>query len=273
MPAKTEDGVIESRAGLLEESMPNGVTVTEVPLEIVPGLKRKADGPESETKRRANGVKKDHVTSHKDPSTDSEAETDRNDVNTPTDLEDSDEEDSDQARQEAVAKLTEIEVQFARFRDQLHASAMAKFASEIAMCDDGTHPELEQIYEKIKKRRDERVQRNQAALNYRLQAITNRTKAMRCHTHQQFLKDRYDLRAELLCKTTREWYQVNEERRAADKLVPEYGYRPENNGPGADVGLLVALAKYVGFPTAPSISGGTDNELESDMIALGLRPS
>lgn len=173
-------------------------------------------------------------------------------------------------RQEAITFLTEIELQFAEFRNQVHEDQMARYELEIQMCLDGSHPELSSIEASIKGRHDERIERGRALYEYQLQCIQNQTKAMRAHLHQQFVRERFDLRSELLSQTTRKWYQVNYERRAADKMVPDYGYSGLGHDHVSKGPMLAAIQKFAGFPAAPCVSGASVDEKTEDLAALGL---
>lgn len=173
-------------------------------------------------------------------------------------------------RQDAVAFLTEIEIQFAEFRNLVHEDQMARYELEIQMCVDGSHPELSTIQDSIKTRLNDRVDRGRALHEYQLKCIHNQTKAMRAHLHQQFVRERFDLRSDLLSKTTRKWYQVNYERRAADRMVPDYGYRGVGQELVSSGPLLAAIQKFAGFPAAPRVSEASIEEKNEDLAALGL---
>lgn len=173
-------------------------------------------------------------------------------------------------RQEAIGFLTDIEVQFAEFRNQVHEDQMARYELEIQMCVEGSHPELSTIQESIKSRLDDRVDRGRVLHEYQLECIHKQTKATRAHLHQQFVRERFDLRSELLSKTTRKWYQVNYERRAADRMVPDYGYRGLGQDHVSSGPVLAAIQKFAGFPAAPRVSEASMEEKNEDLAALGL---
>lgn len=189
------------------------------------------------------------------------------------------EEDLQAQRKEAISYLTDIEVEFAKLRDRIHADKMARFIAEIEMCAEGTHPELESVYDQIQAHRDARIRRAEQRRKYQRVCIDNQTRAYRDQLHQQLLKDQADTQAKLLLQTTEEWYRVNRERRVMDTLVPEYGYRvsshpavqvKERAAQKNEITMLEELRQNVGFPAAPEIKPGTEDEVEEDLQMLGI---
>lgn len=189
-------------------------------------------------------------------------------------------EEPEKHRKEAIALLTEIEIDFAKLRDKLYEDKMTRFVAEIEMCMDGTHPELEKVSKQIENIRDEKISLAARQRDYQRKCIDNQTRASRDQLHQQYLKDVADARSRLLTKTTEQWYSINRERRAMDSRVPDFTYRaPEKRSVQLrhrqmihdEISLLMGLAKRFGFPTAPQMSTMQDEEIESDLYALGLR--
>lgn len=185
-------------------------------------------------------------------------------------------------RKEAISYLTEIEVEFAKLRDRIHADKMARFVAEIEMCAEGTHPELEYVYGQIQSLHEAKVRRAEQRRKYQRICIDMQTRAGRDQVHQQFLKDQADTRAALLLKTTEEWYRVNRERRVMDALVPEYGYRPaesltvqqqQRTARAREVAALTAVSRHIGFPAAPAMQSSTADEIEEDLQLLGAARS
>lgn len=182
-------------------------------------------------------------------------------------------------RKEAISFLTEIEVEFAKLRDRLHADKMARHIAEIEMCAEGTHPELESVYNQIQALRDAKIRLAEQRCKYQRRCIDNQTRACRDQLHQQFLKDQADTRSNLLLKTTEEWYRVNRERRIMDAVVPEFGYRVPTNrqlqreqwtAHNYEISTLAGMSQCIGFPAAPEMQAGTEQEVEEDMQLLGL---
>jgi Sds3-like len=186
----------------------------------------------------------------------------------------------EESRQRAIVQLTEIEVEFAKLRDQLHDDKMARFVAEIEMCADGTHPELSKVHSQITRIRDEKIQLAERKRAYQQKCIDNQIRAMRDHLHQQFMKDEAECRVRLLLHTTEEWYKVNKERRAMDALAPEFSYQvPERRSTqiqnrvaiNGEISLLSGISNYIGFPAAPEMNPANESELLEDLEALGIQ--
>lgn len=189
-------------------------------------------------------------------------------------------EEPEKHRKEAIALLTEIEIDFAKLRDKLYEDKMTRFVAEIEMCMDGTHPELANVSQQIEHIREEKINLAQRQRDYQRKCIDNQTRASRDQLHQQYMKDVADARSRLLTKTTEQWYSINRERRAMDTSVPDFTYRPPERRSVQlrhrqkihdEISALMGLAKYFGFPTAPQMSTMQDDEIEADLYALGLR--
>lgn len=180
-------------------------------------------------------------------------------------------------RKAALSLLTNIEIEFAKLRDQLHYNKMAQFVAEIEMCAEGTHPDLEKACIEIQSVRNERVKQAELRRKYQRICTDIQTRANRAHLHQQFMKDRAEIRAHLLLNTTEEWYKINRERRLMDTLVPEYGFRPstdpavqsrEYKAYNDEVLLLSKINIRHGFPAAPAMRPSTQEEIEEDFRLL-----
>lgn len=177
-------------------------------------------------------------------------------------------------RKEAISFLTDIEIGFARLRDEMHTNQMARYMAEIEMCAEGTHPELEDVYNEIQRVRDERIRNAEQRRKYQRICIDIQTRAGREQHHQQFLKDQAEIRSRLLLNTTEEWYRVNRERRLMDAMVPEYGFRPSQvpevqerqmQAYLGEVKVLSEISRTHGFPAAPEMRPSTEQEIEDDL--------
>lgn len=182
-------------------------------------------------------------------------------------------------RSEALEFLTEIEVDFAKLRDRLYDDKMERFKSELAMCLNGSHPELQTVYTKIDSHREEKTKLAELDRKYKLESITRTIIAQRTQVHQQFYKLVFDAKNKLLKDITEEWYKINKERRTMDLLVPEYSYKiPDYNDElvyqrqqlNEEISLLVGLNHYYGFPTAPKLKSVQGDELNDDLRAMNI---
>ncbi|KAK9460455.1 Sds3-like-domain-containing protein [Lipomyces oligophaga] len=191
-----------------------------------------------------------------------------------------DEEETEQERMltgRARTSLTDIEVDFAKFRDQLYEDKVVRLNADIELCLEGKHPELAAINSQIEAIRDEKLKLANARLSYRRRCVENQTRSFRSHIHQQFYKNVANLRAKMISDITESWYKVNRERRSMDSLVPFYNYRVpdkqstifrQRQAQYQEIALLSGLSKYVGFPAAPEIKAATQDEIADDLEAL-----
>lgn len=184
-------------------------------------------------------------------------------------------------RKEAISLLTDIEVEFAALRDQIHSDRMARCYAEIEMCAEGTHPDLERAWSDIQSVRENRIQQAEKRRRYQRVCIDIQTRASREQLHQQFLKDRAEIRSKMLLNTTEEWYCVNRERRLMDSMVPEYGFRPPLDPTvqkrhldlyNREVSRLYDVSQREGFPSAPAMAAGTEEEIEDDFRQIAMSP-
>ncbi|CDO95687.1 unnamed protein product [Kluyveromyces dobzhanskii CBS 2104] len=127
-------------------------------------------------------------------------------------------------RQDALTELTNIEVEFAQLRQSLYENKLHKLQSELQMCLDGSHPQLQTYYQKIDSIRDFKLKRMYQRQKYELECIDKETRATRTFIHQDFLRKVSDLKHRLLGDTTQKWYDINKERREMDVVVPEVNY-------------------------------------------------
>lgn len=182
-------------------------------------------------------------------------------------------------RKEAIQFLTEIEIDFAKLRDRLYEDKMARFKSELEMCLNGSHPELQNVYSKIDSHREEKIRLASLSQKYKFECIDRKTRAQRTSIHQQFFKRSSDFKSSYLKEITQEWYKINKERRIMDSLVPEYSYKiPEfvedlvdqRAQVNEEISILTGLKKYYGFPRAPELKSIEGQELNDDLKAMNI---
>ncbi|SCU84886.1 LANO_0C02674g1_1 [Lachancea nothofagi CBS 11611] len=127
-------------------------------------------------------------------------------------------------RLSALKEITEIEHQFAELRQRLYENKLVKLQTETQMCLEGSHPALQNYYQKIDSVRDFKLRRAYQRQRYELECIDKETKATRCCIHQEFQRKVTNLRHDLLVNTTQKWYDINKERREMDVVVPDVNY-------------------------------------------------
>lgn len=222
--------------------------------------------------------------------------------------EEPEEEDSVMAekRQAAVAELIEIETAFATLRDKMYHDKLNLLEHELQLCVEGSHPELSKVYYKINAFHQDALRQANSNLSYRLKCIDRETVATRTSVHQNFLKQVYDTKSDMITSTTSKWYKINRERNQLDQLVPDYSYSAEGgageseleaaglsllyglvnqrNAINQQLGILDGLVEFSGIPAAVSSSmnsekilpelllrKATEEEATADLTAMGAR--
>lgn len=127
--------------------------------------------------------------------------------------------DLENQRLEAMDDITAIEYKFAKLRQGLYENKLMKLQLELQMCLEGSHQSLHTYYEKIAAIRDYKLQRAYQRQRYELACIDKETRATRTMIHQDFIKQATDLKRNLLTETTRQWYDINKERREMDNMA------------------------------------------------------
>lgn len=196
------------------------------------------------------------------------------------DVLDPEEQERQRLRKSAIEDLKNIELEFAKLRDQLHDDKLQRLYAEMEMCKQGTHPELIAFCESSNERLQNHLERLKLKRRYQLQCIDNQTVARRISIHQQFLYYQADFREKLLSTTTENWYKVNRERRSMDSVVPDIGIRVpkdresqiedrilQNN----EISNLVGLQKYFGFPLPPEMKPLSEEEADDDLKLMNFQ--
>lgn len=148
----------------------------------------------------------------------------------------------EQKRQAAINDIVNIEYQFAELRQRLYENKLVKLEMELKMCLDGSHTELHQYYTKIAEIRDNKLKKAYQRQKYELKCIHKETFATRTMIHQNFYKKVNQLKRQLLSNTTREWYDINKERRDMDTIVPDIHYHVPVKLPGKTLSCITGYA-------------------------------
>lgn len=156
-------------------------------------------------------------------------------------------------RMDALAEITEIEYKFAELRQQLYENKLLRLQTELQMCLEGSHPELQTYYQKIASIRDYKLRRAYQRQKYELNCIDKETRATRTFIHQDFYRQASDIRNNLLTETTQRWYDINKERRDMDNCVPEVSYHVPIKIAGKTLSCITGYAgaaqqRYPGEP-------------------------
>ncbi|KAF3928181.1 hypothetical protein AA313_de0205793 [Arthrobotrys entomopaga] len=212
---------------------------------------------------------------------DEERDTDAADGNQPKpDDEEADE--MSKTKRAAAEDLATIEILFAQLRDKIVEERVAEIDKEIAMVQDGTHPELILMSQAIEAHKKEKIDKANTLLGFQLETAEQERIANRAAIWGQYSQEIRETREKCFSEANKLWWAIHRERRAADTSVSDYVYKiPKSLSTqinhrtryNAEVSLLSGIAKHVGFPAAPAIMGATNDEVRADLEAMGLAPS
>jgi hypothetical protein len=143
---------------------------------------------------------------------------------------------------------------------------------------DCIHPEFLRQVSCIDDRRAKQVREAKAYYRYRMQSVRERTLGERAQLHSQYFQTARELRENMLYELGEDWYGIQKERRQQHQEGEErFLYKlPSKKSAqirqqakyNQEVSVLSGIAKYVGFPAAPNISGVEGSRLEDDFKAM-----
>lgn len=181
---------------------------------------------------------------------------------------------------EASSSFEDLAKQFTAFRQRLVNESLASVDHELQLLNqsDCLHPEYLRQVTCIDDRRAKQVREANAFYRYRMQSIRERTLGDRAQSQSQFFQTARELRENMISQLGDDWYAIQKERRQQHQEGEErYLYRlPSKKSAqirqqakyNQEVSVLSGVAKYVGFPAAPDISGVEGFGLEDDFKAM-----
>lgn len=181
---------------------------------------------------------------------------------------------------EASSSFEDLAKQFTAFRQRLVNESLASVEHELQLLNqaDCMHPEYVRQVSCIDDRRAKQVREAKAFYRYRMQAVRERTLGERAQLHSQYFQTARELREIMLYELGEDWYGIQKERRQQHQEGEErFLYKlPSKKSAqikqqakyNQEVSVLSGVAKYVGFPAAPNISGVETSGLEDDFKAM-----
>ena len=168
---------------------------------------------------------------------------------------------------------------FANTHCRLFDEKLAQHDEELAMLNrpNPTHPDFIMLKKVIDKHLEDKIQYERTLLKYKLIALQKKSIAEKAQIHSQYMQSVRDIRERTLEQLQKESYQLQRERRHVEGDVPDYSYLFTTNRAeqianqtayNTEVSILSGIAKYVGFPAAPEITGARPNEIEEDLQAM-----
>ncbi|KAL9128806.1 MAG: hypothetical protein Q9217_002587 [Psora testacea] len=184
-------------------------------------------------------------------------------------------------KKSALDSLSALEKCFATLRDKLFDERLASANEELALLQQPgfVHPELLAMKEAVDQRRNQKIEYQRTRLNYKLQSLQRESVATKHQALSQYMQTVREIRDRSLAQLNREFYQVQRERRNVEGDVPDYMYTfvtrrsqqiTQQTAYNNEVSVLSGIAKYVGFPAAPTIKHARPNELHEDMRDMGI---
>ncbi|KAG9242508.1 Sds3-like-domain-containing protein [Calycina marina] len=181
----------------------------------------------------------------------------------------------------ALDQLSLIEKQFATFRDRLFDERLAQLNREEAMLreDKPTHPEYLAMMQAVDERRDEKIRLANKLREYEWQTLENFAVATRSQVLVQYKQEVREIREKTIEQLGTQWYEIQHDRRSYAGNVPDYTLQfPTRRSQqishqvaySNEVSILSGVAKYVGFPSAPTMAKVTDAEFLEDMEKMGV---
>ncbi len=134
----------------------------------------------------------------------------------------------------------------------------------------------------LDQRREEKIQLERVLLGYKLQVLENKSVAERSQLHSQYFQNVRAIRDRKLEEVGEQWYQIQRDRRGCEGIAnsSDFTYQfptrrsqqiTQQTAYNLEVSILSGMAKYVGFPAAPSINGARPSEVDEDFQNMGVR--
>ncbi|KAL3465370.1 Sds3-like-domain-containing protein [Aspergillus heterothallicus] len=184
-------------------------------------------------------------------------------------------------RTSAMDSLAVLEREFATLRDKIYDERISKLNRELDMLNgpNPTHPELLRQLECVKQYRDTKIHYEHTLFQYRLKSLLNKSQAERSQAHSTYYQRARDIREKHSSSISKQFYSIQHDRFKTDDVSPQH-YIPfptrrsqqisHQTAYNQEVSVLAGVAKYVGFPAAPTLSPARPSELEDDLEKMGI---
>ncbi|KAJ5041614.1 uncharacterized protein L3040_005192 [Drepanopeziza brunnea f. sp. 'multigermtubi'] len=180
----------------------------------------------------------------------------------------------------ALEQLSAIERQFTAFRDRVYDERLEQLNREEAMLRQNkiTHPDYLAMIQCIDARRDDKLRIADNLRTLEMQNLRNHSVAKRSQILVQYQQEVREIRERKLEQLGKQWYEIQHDRRNHAGSIPDYTLKyPATKAQqvqnqmayNTEVSILSGVAKYVGFPAAPTMASATAAELEDDFEKMG----
>lgn len=142
-----------------------------------------------------------------------------------------------------------------------------------------THPEYLRQIECVQRYRDAKIKYEHTLYRYRLKALLNKSLAERAQSHSTFFQRVRDVRERHSSAISKQFYAIQHDRFKTDELSPHHivpfptrrsQQIAHQTAYNHEVSIMAGVAKYVGFPAAPTLLGARPSELEDDLEKMGV---
>ncbi|CEO58600.1 hypothetical protein PMG11_03312 [Penicillium brasilianum] len=181
----------------------------------------------------------------------------------------------------AMESLATLEKEFATLRDKIYDERITKLNREMEMLTgpNPTHPEYLRQIECVQRYRDAKIKYEHTLYRYRLKALVNKSLAERAQSHSTFFQRVRDVRERHSSAISKQFYAIQHDRFKTDELSPHHivpfptrrsQQIAHQTAYNHEVSIMAGVAKYVGFPAAPTLLGARPSELEDDLEKMGI---
>ncbi|KAH0547992.1 hypothetical protein GP486_008266, partial [Trichoglossum hirsutum] len=165
----------------------------------------------------------------------------------------------------------------------LYEERLAQLDHELSLLagPNPSHPEYLAALQCIDARRDEKIAHENKLLEYKIKTLEITSVAERSQIHSQYFQDVRTIRENRLEGLGEQWYKIQRDRRGWEVGVPDYTYKfptrrsqqvAQQAAYNAEVSILSGIAKHVGFPAVPDVTGARPSEIEDDFAIMGIKP-
>lgn len=142
-----------------------------------------------------------------------------------------------------------------------------------------THPEYLRQIECVQRYRDAKIKYEHTLFRYRMKALLNKSLAERAQSHSTFFQRVRDVRERHSSAISQQFYAIQHDRFKTDELSPHHivpfptrrsQQIAHQTAYNHEVSIMAGVAKYVGFPAAPTLLGARQSELEDDLEKMGV---
>ncbi|TPX67665.1 hypothetical protein SpCBS45565_g03631 [Spizellomyces sp. 'palustris'] len=182
-------------------------------------------------------------------------------------------------RKEALKTLTDIEHEFARFREKMYQEKIAELEREDAAIRNGSHPVLVSQMRHIEQKKVDRLNAAEARLRLERISFQRQFEAAVSQARTDFICKRGELRRQMIAEIEHKRWKMYDEKRKLESsdsghpssLVPDRAACVKRRKAlKAELSEWRAIIASGGFPAA-TISGLSKNEINEDLESIGIQ--